>query len=429
MSIFGTKLNTEIKIAFVSPHDFKGGASKIGYYLFNGFRKRGYNVRYFVGKKSLYDNDIEPIVKYTNKLSKFLGKLIKFINRELGKENFYFPNSSKSIIAWKPDIIHFHNIQGNYFDLRELKNISKHIPVIFTLHDPWMFSGHCSYFIECDRWKIGCGKCPDLKRRPSLKRDNTAFNWKRKKNIYDNSKFYVTTPSKWLLEQTNYSILENGIKMKKLINNGVDHQIFKPKNTSSLRQKLNIKKDEIVLLYVVSSNLTSNPYKDFNTISKCISYIENNNKSNKKFTLIAIGEEKPDTFNNSIRKLHIGYLSNPEKISDFFNLADLYLHAARAENYPNVVMEALSCGTPCIVTNTGGVPEQIIENNTGWVVPYEDHKAMGMKVLELSRNRRKLKAAGINARKWIEKNKTINHMLNNFQIYYEDVIYDFKKNK
>lgn len=425
MSIFGTKLKSETKIAFVSPHDYKGGASKIGYYLFNGFRNRGYNVRYFVGKKSLNDNDIEQLVKYTNKLSEFLGKLYKLINRELGKENFYYPNSSKSIIAWKPDIIHFHNIQGNYFDLRELKNISKHIPVVFTLHDPWMFSGHCSYFIECDRWKIGCGKCPDLKRRPSLKRDNTAFNWKRKKNIYNNSKFYVTTPSNWLLEQANYSILKNGMKMKKLINNGVDHQIFKPKDTSSLRQKLNIKKDEIVLLYVVNSNLTSNPYKDFNTISKCISYIENNNKSDKKFTLIAIGEEKPETYSNGVRKLHIGYLKSAEIIADYFNIADLYLHAARAENYPNVVMEALSSGTPCIVTNTGGVPEQIVENETGWVVPYEGYKEMAIKVLELSEDPNKLIKSGKNARKWIVEKHKIKNMIEDYENFYGKVLINY----
>lgn len=426
MSIFGTKSKSETKIAFVSPHDYKGGASKIGYNLFNGFRDRGYNVRYFVGKKSLEDNDIEQIVKHTNRFGKFLGKLIKLINRELGIENFYYPNSSKTLIAWKPDLIHFHNIQGSYFDIRELSKISKHTPVVFTLHDTWMFTGHCSYFIECDRWKIGCGKCPDLKRRPSLKRDNTAFNWKRKKNIYNNSKFYVTAPSNWLLQEANHSILKNGMKIPTLINNGVDHQVFKPKDATILRQKLNIEKDEIVLLYVVSSNLISNPYKDFNTISKCISFIENNNKSDKKFTLIAIGEKKPETYENGVRKLYIGYLTKAENIADYFNIADLYLHAARAENYPNVVMEALSSGTPCIVTKTGGVPEQIIENKTGWVVPYEDYKAMAQKVLELSENPIIISDTGDRAREWIEKNHSNDHMLNAYQIYYKNVRDDFK---
>lgn len=419
MSIFGTKSKIETKIAFVSPHDYKGGASKIGYYLFNGFRERGYKVRYFVGKKSLEDKNIEQIIPYTNK---FLGKLFRFINRELGIENFYYPNSSKSLIAWKPDLIHFHNIQGNYFDLRELKKISKNIPVVFTLHDTWMFTGHCSYFIECDRWKTGCGKCPDLKRRPSIKRDNTAFNWNRKKKVYRNSKFYVTTPSNWLLEQAKHSILKNGMRMPTLINNGVDHQVFKPMDATILRQKLNIEQDEIVLLYVVSSNLISNPYKDFNTISKCITFIEKNNESKKKFTLIAIGEKKPETYENGVRKLYIDYLTKAENIADYFSIADLYLHAARAENYPNVVMEALSSGTPCIVTKTGGVPEQIIENKTGWVVDYEDYKSMALKVLELSVNPIKLTTAGYNARKWIIKHHKIKNMIDKYENFYKSVL-------
>lgn len=419
MSIFGTKSKIETKIAFVSPHDYKGGASKIGYYLFNGFRERGYNVRYFVGKKSLEDKNIEQIIQYNNK---FLGKLFRFINRELGIENFYYPNSSKSLIAWKPDLIHFHNIQGNYFDLRELKKISKNIPVVFTLHDTWMFTGHCSYFIECDRWKTGCGKCPDLKRRPSIKRDNTAFNWNRKKKVYRNSKFYVTTPSNWLLQQAKLSILKNGMRMPTLINNGVDHQVFKPMDATILRQKLNIEQDEIVLLYVVSSNLISNPYKDFNTISKCITFIEKNNESKKKFTLIAIGEKKPETYENGVRKLYIDYLTKAENIADYFSIADLYLHAARAENYPNVVMEALSSGTPCIVTKTGGVPEQIIENKTGWVVDYEDYKSMALKVLELSVNPIKLTTAGYNARKWIIKHHKIKNMIDKYENFYKSVL-------
>ena len=419
MSIFGTKSKIETKIAFVSPHDYKGGASKIAYHLFNGFRERGYKVRYFVGKKSLEDKNIEQIIPYTNK---FLGKLFRFINRELGIENFYYPNSSKSLIAWKPDLIHFHNIQGNYFDLRELKKISKNIPVVFTLHDTWMFTGHCSYFIECDRWKTGCGKCPDLKRRPSIKRDNTAFNWNRKKKVYRNSKFYVTTPSNWLLEQAKHSILKNGMRMPTLINNGVDHQVFKPMDATILRQKLNIEQDEIVLLYVVSSNLISNPYKDFNTISKCITFIEKNNESKKKFTLIAIGEKKPETYENGVRKLYIDYLTKAENIADYFSIADLYLHAARAENYPNVVMEALSSGTPCIVTKTGGVPEQIIENKTGWVVDYEDYKSMALKVLELSVNPIKLTTAGYNARKWIIKHHKIKNMIDKYENFYKSVL-------
>jgi glycosyltransferase involved in cell wall biosynthesis len=330
-------------------------------------------------------------------------------------------------MSWKPDVIHFHNIQGNYFDLRKITKISKKTPVLFTLHDPWMFTGHCSYFIECDKWKTGCGKCPDLVRRPSLKRDGTAFNWKRKKMIYEKSKFYIATPSDWLLNEANKSMLKNGIQKSILINNGVDHEVFKPMNSAPLREKLNIKEDEIVLLYVVSSNMTSNPYKDFSTISKCVNYIEKINDSNKKFTLIAIGEEKPESIRNGIRKISIGYLNKAEEIANYFNIADLYLHAARAENYPNVVMEALSSGTPCIVTKTGGVPEQIIENETGWVVPYEDYRAMALKIIELSKSPNLINESGKKARVWIEQNHTKKHMVDKYEKFYSTILIDNKE--
>ena len=170
-----------MRIAFISPHDFKGGASRIGYYLFSGFRNLGHETAFFVGKQSLADQDVHQVQKFATKSQKYYGKVMKRINRELGHEHFYYPNSTQQILSWKPDIIHVHNPQGGYFQLTALNEISKQVPVLFTLHDPWMFTGHCSYFIECDRWLKGCGDCPDLNRRPSLKRDGTAFNWKRKK--------------------------------------------------------------------------------------------------------------------------------------------------------------------------------------------------------------------------------------------------------
>ena len=113
-------------------------------------------------------------------------------------------------------------------------------------------------------------------------------------------------------------------------------------------------------------------------------------------------------------------------MASYFNIADLYLHAARAENYPNVVMEALSAGTPCIVTNTGGVPEQIIENETGWVVPFEDYRAMALKVVQLSKDPIKIKEAGLKARKWIVGNHTLNHMSLDYEKFYKIILNDVK---
>jgi glycosyltransferase involved in cell wall biosynthesis len=410
------------RIAFVSPHDFQGGASRIGHYLFEGFRKEGYETAFFVGRRSLEDPDVHHIRKYKNSGQKLWSKFQRRITWELGHENFYYPGSTDQILDWNPDIIHFHNPQGGYFDLRKLENLSANIPVIFTLHDPWMFTGHCSYFIHCQKWLDGCGSCPDLNRRPSLKRDGTAFNFKRKQGIYKNSQFYVATPSAWLLKEAEKSMLKESIVAGRVINNGVNEEVFTPKDSSVLRNSLNIPEKEIVLLYVVNSQMQTNPYKDFTTISNALEQLRLRKKEGQKLTFIALGADGESYEKEGIRVIYAGFQSDMNVISSYFNVADLYLHAARAENYPNVVMEALACGTPCIVTNTGGVPEQIVEDVTGWVVPFEGFSDMTDKILELSENPEKIKKASIEARKWIEEKHTLSHMINDYRDFYELIL-------
>ena len=66
--------------------------------------------------------------------------------------------------SFKPDVIHLHNIHNHYIHVGRLFDyIKEHdIPVIWTLHDCWSFTGHCMYFDfeGCDKWKYGCGDCP-----------------------------------------------------------------------------------------------------------------------------------------------------------------------------------------------------------------------------------------------------------------------------
>ena len=411
-----------MRIAYVSPHDFQGGASRIGHYLFSGFRNLGHETAFFVGKRSLPDDDVHQIRKFDTKAQKYFGKVKKRIDRELGHEHFYYPNSAKQILDWKPDIIHFHNPQGGYFELPALQNISKQVPVLFTLHDPWMFTGHCSYFIECDRWLKGCGNCPDLNRRPSLKRDGTAFNWQRKKKLYQNSNFYVATPSAWLLKEAERSILKEGILEGRVINNGVNQEVFRPKKTAELRSKLGIPEDEMVLLYVVNSHMRTNPYKDFTTISNALDHLKAIKEPDQKFTFVALGTDGEEVNQDGVRMLYAGFQTDTEVISSYFNMADLYLHAARAENYPNVVMEALACGTPCVVTDTGGVPEQIVEGKSGWIVPFEGAREMAETILELSKNPALLSNASVEARNWIEQNHSLSHMIQEYGDFYQKII-------
>lgn len=417
-----------MKVALLSPHDHQGGASRIGHYVYQGMRKMGHDAQYFVGRKSLEDAHIHRIVQNTNNWQKYFGKAVRVVNRELGREHFHYPGSRRLFQGqWKPELIHAHNLQGGYFDLNTLPQYANDFPFLLTLHDPWMFSGHCSYFIHCNRWQSGCGDCPDLNRNPSLKRDGTHGNWLRKKAIYSKSPMYVATPSQWLMDEMDKSIMSPSVRLRKVINNGVDTAHFQPKVRRDIRKELNIPEDALVLLYVVNSQMKENPYKDYDTIHRALQRLESSYDGTAKIYFIGLGQEAETEHSGKVTRLFFPYQKELSDIAAFFQAADLYLHAARAENYPNVVMEALSCGTPVVATEVGGVPEQIIEGKTGWVVPFEGFQEMADKIIELEADRSLLKVAGQHAAEWIREDHKLSDMLIAYQHFYEEIIEDFKE--
>lgn len=416
-----------MKVALLSPHDFKGGASRIAYYLFRLLEQDGQDVRFYSGIKSINHDRIIPLKKKMSPAERLMNRGIKWLDRELGRESFYYPQS-RSLFAdqqWVPDIIHSHNLQGGYFDLRLLPELSTTYPFLLTLHDPWMFSGHCSYFIECQRWKQGCGNCPDLLRQPSLKRDGTAGNWRRKKDIYDRSQLYVATPSKWLHDEMLDSMLAPNVRLSRVINNGVDTSVFFPADRQEARKKLSLPEDALILLYVVNSNMKNNPYKDFETVATALEHLEKDYTGGKKLCFIGLGGHEEVINKGNLTQIFVPHQNDLPTIAAYFQAADLYLHAARAENYPNVVMEALSCGTPVVATTVGGVGEQILDGETGRLVPYRNGKAMADAVRELIGDPAKLREMGAAASAWIKQNHTLECMYREYKEFYSEIQEDF----
>jgi hypothetical protein len=158
--------------------------------------------------------------------------------RRLGREFFNYPGTWQllNLISDRPHIIHAHNLHGGYFDLSFLVPLSHQVPVILNLRDMWLLTGHCAYSLGCERWKTGCGKCPDLSIYPAIKQDATAFNWRRKSRIYAQSRLYVTVVSQWLLEQARKSMLK-GIQYR-MIPSAVDLAVFTPNDQREARTHL-----------------------------------------------------------------------------------------------------------------------------------------------------------------------------------------------
>ena len=206
--------------------------------------------------------------------------------RWLGFEDIYYPKIQlkKIIQNFNPDIIHFHNLHGGYFNLHSLDKLSMQYPILITLHDEWPLTGHCAATIECEKWKTGCGRCPDLIRYPGIRFDRTKINYKIKQSIFSKSYFSIVSPSNWLMDQVILSSLSPFYK--KVIPNGVDQTILNPINRLESKKKLGFDTYENIILFLANRG-KNNPYKDFETIRKSIEILSE--RISQDITFISIG--------------------------------------------------------------------------------------------------------------------------------------------
>ena len=399
-----------MNILSISTIDRSGGAEKVAYDLFKKYRLLGHQSILSVGKRTIFDNDIVEIHNntYRNSWTRLwrekqeylsnehsqiqsrlvgwfanLGEVNRWIQWQRGIEDFNYPGTHQIInhLSIKPDIIHLHNLHGGYFDLNALSCMSQKNPCVITLHDEWTYTGHCAYTLGCERWETGCGKCPHLDTYPALKRDGTSYNWRRKQSIYAHSKLYVAAPSRWLLDRAARSVLKEATIETRIIPNGIDLSIFNPGNKSSARKQLNLPLNANIALFV-ANKITTNPFKDFSTIESAIKKIAAAYKG-KKLIFICLGEDLPERqISNAIIRF-IPYKANPPDIALIYQSSDVYLHAARIDNYPLAIIEALSCGVPVIATAVGGIPEMLQEGQDGFLVPAGNSEMMAERAQQI----------------------------------------------
>ena len=262
----------------------------------------------------------------------------------------------------KPDIINIHNLHGYYINVKILfKYLSKiNIPVVWTFHDCWPFTGHCSHFIKhnCYKWKNECYSCPNIKGYPkSLLFDRSKKNYIKKKELFTKiDKLTIVSPSQWL---SNF-IDESFFKHKKIntINNGIDTNIFKAiDNIKDIKTKLNIN-NEKVIIGVASVWTYSKGLDDFTKLNELL-------PNNYKIILVGLNKKQIKALPDGI--IGVERTESIIQLAELYNIADVFVNPTYADNFPTTNIEALACGTPVITYKTGGSPEAIDEK-TGIVV-------------------------------------------------------------
>lgn len=312
--------------------------------------------------KIAYGRDIVPqkSQKYAVRIGNDFGvKIHAGLARLFDSVGFHSRLATKKFIKWvekfNPDIIHLHNLHGYYIHLgvlfKYLKKAKK--PIVWTLHDCWAFTGHCSHFdfAGCQKWKNGCKNCPQKKQYPkSIFWDGSKRNYKKKKKLFTGlESLTVVTPSKWLADLVKDSFLNE--YPVKIIRNGIDTKAFKPTD-SDLKEQYGLQSKKIVL-GVASDWGERKGLQDYIKLSKLI---DNN------FKIVLIGLKKEQIAQMPEEILSIERTNSVQELAKWYTAADVFLNLTYEDNYPTVNLEAQACGTPVITYRTGGSVESVDDN-------------------------------------------------------------------
>lgn len=294
-------------------------------------------------------------------------KIHSFCSRLFGLHGYFSHISTflflKKLDRLMPDIIHIHNIHSNYINVNMLFRYinKKRIITIISLHDCWFFTGKCYHYMYdgCNKWKDGCGECPRLKKEiPSYFFDFSRKVLKNKKKYIGNNPFvHVVGVSNWITNEAKKSILKD--RVYGTIRNGVDLEIFSKKN-SFLKVELNLQ-GKFIILGMANKWLSKN---NLDTLK----YITENIDNQSVIVLIGCKErvKLPD------KVFGVSFISDRNKLAEFYSMADVFVNVTKVDTLPTVNIEALACGTPIITYDSGGSGE-ILNDKTGYVVPYGDY--------------------------------------------------------
>lgn len=437
-----------MKILQVSTTDRIGGAAGDCWNLHTAWKSRGHQAWIATAVKSCDDPDVMLLsqeggrsslaskVEATGGLGPWT-RLRRRIEIAMGREDFIFPSTAHllDLPPDVPDLLHCHNLHGGYFDLRELPGFTAKLPTVLTLHDSWLLGGHCAHPLGCNRWETGCGNCPDLSVYPPVRRDATAANFQRKRALFIKSRFYVATPCSWLMDKVKRSMLAPALLGTRVIPYGVSSDLFCPGDKMLARKKLGLPSEAVVLVFS-SFMAKNNPFRDFEFLRNGLKRFANQWNGLPLVLLALGGEGEAERFGRAEIRF-LPFTDDRNFVAGVYQAADLYVHAAKMDTFPNAVLEALASGTPVLATAVGGIPEQVrgldtgqrdalnkndLSRATGYLAPLGDLDAFCHGLSKLVGNKSVCTRLGQNARRDALERFSLEREADEYESWYREIL-------
>lgn len=399
-----------------------GGAGIAAYRLHKGLRSLGVDSRMLVNKLREHEDYIVGPSSTFDKISARITPYLDRLPARLSK-----PPPGRCSSAWvpdrlvhrishlEPDILNLHWVNNGFMRIETLPRFQQ--PVVWTFHDMWPFAGGEHYVGTSTRYMEGYS----AKNRPSMESgvDINRWIWGRKAKSWSNLQdLVIAAPSKWMAKCAGESALFRDFRIE-VLPNGVDHERFQPLDHALARRILGLPQDKKLILFGAVS-ATSDVRKGFHLLVDTLKDIEVQNNASD-YELVIFGSSSGHK-SFSLKTHSLGTFHDEISMALVYAAADVFVAPSVEDNLPNTVLEAMSCGTPVVSFNVGGIPDLIDHKNNGYLATGFDTAELADGIMWILSEQQRWDRLSNEARRTVVQSFTLEHCASRYRHIYESIL-------
>jgi glycosyltransferase involved in cell wall biosynthesis len=364
-----------------------------------------------------HDRQEKDVIGIDGRILRKINRLTRGIEKTLSLQSQLYSNGIhvRRLEAFREaDLVHYHIIHSGFLSMQSLPALTAAKPSLWTLHDPWAMTGHCIHPFSCQRWKIGCGQCPDLKTDFAIHQDTTALNFRLKRAAYRRSNFEVVVASTWMENMVRQSPLFEGVPVHK-VPFGLDLEFFTPGNQADAKARLGIEPQRLVLCF----RSVVNDFKGLQYVIEALERLQ----TQLPICLLTLNDKgRVDQFKGRFQLVELGWTNDDRVMQDVYSATDLFLMPSLADSFGLMAVEAMASAKPTVCFEGTALPEVIFTPEAGLAVPSRDSAALSAAIDHLIHHPEERFRRGERARQLAEQHYDIRLQAERMVAVYEQVI-------
>ncbi len=314
------------------------------------------------------------------------------------------------------DVVHYHLINNRVVSLLDLPWLTELKPSVWSIHDPWAFTGHCIYPRSCDKWLTGCEGCPALGVPYPMLEDRAGQMWRVKRDVYARTDAEIIVASEHMLDMARRCPLTSQFDRVHRIPYGIaaDGYLRESERAES-RRRLGIPADDLVIAFrSTTTGLKGLPY--------IFEALASGAPTRPTTLLTSDHRHLVDGLAPSYNIVEVGWVEDAELHARFLSACDIFLMPSTGEAFGLMAQEAMAAGRPVVCFEGTSVPEVTFAPECGMAVPMGDSKALRAAIDTLAADPGEMRRRGILGRDLVIEHYAHGKYLDQLMAVYEGVI-------